>query len=249
MSLVSRLLGRRPAAFTAPLAPAERLAVIGDIHGCLGLLDRLLDKIAAAEPARLVFVGDFVDRGDDSAGVIARLRALAARDPETVFIRGNHEDMMLRFIDDPVDSAERWLRYGGLQTLASFGISGLGIAGEPQKSVVAGQALAAALGPEALAWLRALPRSFVSGNLAVVHAGANPNKPIAEQSDRALTWGHPDFFTRTRSDGTWVAHGHTVMDDVTIEDGRIGVDTGAYATGRLSAALVSSGGVEPLTAT
>lgn len=252
MKLFKRIFrgAARPARFDAALAPDERLAVVGDIHGCAALLDALMERIDDAAPARLVFVGDYVDRGEDSAGVLDRLHALACSDSaRAVFLKGNHEDMMLRFLDDPGAKAAGWLRNGGLQTLASFGIGGLGANPGEASAIKARDALARALGPELLAWLRELPLSFVSGNVAVVHAAANPLKSIEAQSEQALLWGHPDFARTPRSDGVWVVHGHTIVDEVQPEDGRIGVDTGAYATGRLSASLLGGGEMRVITAT
>lgn len=254
MKLWARLFSRRAATdaaatFNAPLAPDERLAVVGDIHGTDGLLAALLERIAAQGPARLVFVGDYVDRGEDSAGVLARLHALSSSDPRAVFLAGNHEAMMLAFLDDPEREARRWLRNGGLQTLASFGIGGVSEVSDAARTVAARDALASALGPERLTWLRGLPTRFTSGNVAVVHAGANPSAPIAGQPDTTLLWGHPEFTTRARGDGVWVVHGHTITAEVAPREGRIGVDTGAYANGRLSAALIGPGSVAPVSVT
>lgn len=249
MKHLARLFSFRGPAKTAPtfndpLAPDERLAVIGDIHGTDGLLAAMLERIAALEPVRLVFVGDYVDRGEDSAGVLSRLHVLSSRDPAAVFLAGNHEAMMLAFLDDPEREARRWLRNGGLQTLASFGVGGVSEAPDAPRAVAARDALAAALGPELQAWLRGLPTRFVSGNVAVVHAGADPDVPIAGQPDATLLWGHPEFRIRPRADGVWVVHGHTITAEVGARAGRIGVDTGAYANGRLSAALIGPGNLE-----
>lgn len=235
--------------FDAALAPDERLAIIGDIHGTDGLVAALLDTIAAREPARLVFVGDYVDRGEHSAQVLQRLYALSKSSPDSVFLIGNHEAMMLAFLDDPETVAKRWLRYGGLQTLASFGIGDISENPSPAQSLAARNALAKALGPDLLDWLRNLPMRFQSGNVAVVHAGADPALPIDAQNAETLLWGHPDFEARPRGDGIWVVHGHTIKASVTRDNGRIGTDTGAYANGRLSAALIGPNAFEPLSVT
>lgn len=248
MKKLSDLLFRRPKEtdaakpsspiFDAPLAPDEPLAVVGDIHGTDPLLNGLIRKIKAKGPSRLVFVGDYVDRGEDSAKVLQRLYELSQSDPNAVFLAGNHEAMMLNFIDSP-ENALRWLKFGGLQTLASFGIGGLNETPDLARALAARDELAKGLGPDLLKWLRNLSTRFSSGNVAVVHAGADPDLPISEQTDATLLWGHPEFSNRARRDGIWVVHGHTITASPRAADGKIAVDTGAYANGRLSAALIS----------
>ena len=103
-------------------------------------------------------------------------------------------------------------------------------------------ALAEAMGQPLIHWLTALPTRYLSGNIAVVHAGADPELPISMQSDQTLMWGHPGFDTRTRSDGVWVVYGHTITPEPAHQAGRIGIDTGAYATGRLTALCLSPDG-------
>lgn len=250
MKFLTRLFKRNTepgAPFTAPLAPAAGLAVVGDIHGTDGLVARLLDKLEPYAPEKLVFVGDYIDRGDESAQVLARLHTMAQTDPRCICLKGNHEEMMLEFLDDPLSLGPRWLRNGGLQTLASFGI-GKGGLGTDAQIIAARDALARALGPDLLGWLRGLPTRFVSGNVAVVHAGADPERAIEDQPEAALLWGYPGFNTRPRTDGIWVVHGHTITAEVTPRDGRIGVDTGAYANGRLSAVLIENNRFEVVTA-
>lgn len=253
MSLLSRLFGRSRAPAPAPefsalLSPEQTLAVIGDVHGCADLLDRLLDTIAEHQPSQLVFVGDLVDRGEDSAVVLERVQGLQ-RDAGAVVLQGNHEEMLLDFLDDPVSSARRWLRFGGLQTLASFRIGAIGESSGEAKLIEARDALAEAIGQERLDWLRNLPTWYRSGNVGVVHAAADPALPIETQPRQALLWGHPEFRKMPRNDGLWVVHGHTISDEVAAQDGRIGVDTGAYATGRLSAALIGAERLDVVTAT
>lgn len=223
-----------------PIRPDRLLAVIGDIHGCDRLLERLLARIAAEAPgAQVICVGDFVDRGEESAAVLRRLHAACLADPGFVCLAGNHEAMLLDFIDRPEETGARWLRYGGLQTLASFGIGGLRETASPEECRAQSAAFRAALGPELEAWLRALPLTFQSGNLAVVHAAADPDLPMSLQSRRVLQWGHEAFPQRGREDRTWIVHGHTVMPEPVMAQGRVAVDTGAYATGQLTAALIS----------
>lgn len=250
MAFLKRFLRRKPtpaaAPFTAPISPDSSFYVIADIHGRDDLLCGLLDLIQAeaTDPERLVFVGDYIDRGEDSARVLRRVYDLQQQFPQQVTcLMGNHEDMMLRFLDNPQERGPRWLRYGGLQTLASLGIGGVTEHSGPATLENTRDALAEALGADLIEWLQALPVHWQSGNVAVVHAGADPRLPMADQEPRALKWGHPDFRKIARTDGIWIVHGHTIVDEPHARDGRISIDTGAYATGRLTAAHVRAEGL------
>ncbi len=221
-----------------PPHPEFPVAVIGDIHGRADLLGLLLENIGQIAPdATLIFVGDYVDRGPDSRGVIGKLRAL----DNAICLRGNHEAMLLEFLDDPIEKGGRWLRNGGAETLASFGIS-LGEDSGTEQVLNASKALRKTLADGTEDWLRVLPIFWQSGNLLVTHAGPDPATPISGQSERDFLWGHRRFLRDNRSDGIWVAHGHWVQDRAKIGDGRISVDTGAWASGRLTAALINPDG-------
>lgn len=233
MGFWRRLRSAGAGAFPAP-DPGECVSIIGDIHGCDDLLARLLPRLGG----RVVCVGDLIDRGEQSAAVLDRLIAR----PEVLCLRGNHEDMVLGFLDDPDGKGARWLRHGGLQTLASFGV---GVGGDlaPGRLGHLRDRLARAMGDERIDWLRGLPLWWQAGNLAVTHAGADPLRPLDGQEARDLVWGTPAFHRVARSDGIWVAHGHVIVDEPAAALGRIAVDTGAYATGRLSAAVVAPDGL------
>ncbi len=211
--------------------------MIGDVHGRDDLLASLLQKLEGRGGARqLVLVGDYVDRGPQSRAVLERLQALDA-----VCLKGNHEVMLLEFLDNPTEKAARWLRNGGFQTLESFGIE---LAREPTVAMLeeARDALRAGLGAAGEAWLRGLPLVWQSGNLLVTHAGPDPARPIEGQPDKVFLWGHNRFLRDARADGLWVAHGHWMRDRAAAGDGRIAVDTGAWDSGRLSAALIDPDG-------
>lgn len=238
---LTRRGARAPAGFDAPLAPERPLAVIGDVHGRDALLGRLLGQVAERAPdAQVVLVGDLIDRGDQSAGVLRRVLGRG----DLVCLRGNHEAMCLEFLDNPEALGPRWLFNGGLQTLASFGVGGVSERSRGDVLREARDRFETAMGEETIAWLRARPLWWRSGNVAVVHAGANPARPLEEQDEQALIWGHPRFGEVPRQDGLWIVHGHTILPEPVVEEGRIGVDTGAYATGRLTAALIGAGKVE-----
>ena len=250
MALLKRLFSRNAisaqasTSFEAPITPDAPFFAVGDVHGCLTLMQKLQKQLAEKDPtAPVVYVGDYIDRGEDSAGV---LRALfdQRKNSNIICLAGNHEEMMLSFIDQPAAKGERWLRYGGLQTLASFGIRGINPAAKGDALVAAASKLEDAIGPDMLNWLRHLQIMWQSGNVAVVHAGADPAISINMQGPSTLLWGHPDFAKKPRTDDIWVTHGHTIVDEATNQDGRIAIDTGAYACGRLTAAYVTSSNVE-----
>lgn len=216
--------------------PESAFSAIGDIHGRADLLERALNTL---KERQIICVGDYVDRGDDSAGV---LRLLHAR-PNIVCLSGNHEEMMLNFIDEPEEYGNHWLRFGGVQTLASFGVFGVHEGSESAAMKLARDALIEAFEAPVLSWLRTLPTYWQSGNVAVVHAGADPNQPINEQGTETLHWGHANFGRKQRTDGVWVLHGHTIVDAPRVEDGMVAIDTGAFFTGRLTIAHVDRDGV------
>lgn len=231
----------RPDPMPAP-KPDSPFYAIGDVHGCFDQLRALLDRMDPDLP--IVLVGDLVDRGDHSAEV---LRLVQSR-PGVVSLMGNHERMLLDFLDNPEGEGPRWLRVGGLQTLASFGIAGAGNLGDPAALRAARDTLAEMLGPELTAWIAARPLTWQSGNVAVVHAAADPKLPMEDQKPETLIWGHPAFERRQRTDGLWVVHGHTIVDTPSAEAGRISIDTGAFATGNLTAAYIAPEQIEFLTA-
>lgn len=233
--------------FDAVPAPEVPFYAVGDVHGAdaelVALLARL-DGLSHPE-ARLVMLGDYVDRGDDSRMVLMRLHRLSeAAGGLMVCLMGNHERMLLDVLEDPQRAGPRWLRHGGLQTLASYGV--------PPPPSQAGQgawldmrdALHQAMGPALVAWLHQLPLLWQSGNVVAVHAALDPDWPPDAQDEQDMLWGHGQFRRRPRRDGIWVVHGHTIVDRPQVSQGVVSVDTGAYATGVLTAALIRPGGVE-----
>jgi serine/threonine protein phosphatase 1 len=250
--LLSRPARPEPAAVRAlaPPRPETDLYVVGDVHGrrdlLVNLTERLMVEVQASNREwRLIFVGDYIDRGEESAGVLPFLQALdRAEAGRVVCLLGNHEQMMLDFLDDPVAHGAKWLRYGGLQTLASFGLRGTitAEAGADTLRAVA-QDFRRLLPAGLLDWVRARPLSFSSGNVCVVHAGADPALTMGAQTAEALLWGHPQFRSVAREDGTWIVHGHSIVEAPSVAGGRIAIDTGAVFTSRLTAAAIYTDGV------
>lgn len=224
-----------------------RLYAIGDIHGSHDLLVALLQRIAEDgatrtdwRAVRIVFLGDYVDRGDDSAGVLSVLSRLW-RDqlPELVFLKGNHEAALLEFLDDPV-AGRRWLAFGAVQTLASYGL-GLPDRADPDTLVALRDALVTRMGDHVDFLRKGLRICARFGNVMTTHAGLAPGYSGATADEVAMVWGHPEFLVPRPVQGVRVVHGHHDHDRPVVEPGRICVDTGAYYTGRLTAVRLDDG--------
>ncbi|MBY6202729.1 serine/threonine protein phosphatase [Maritalea mobilis] len=259
---VRTLLGRKDRPDTAPRSgaearpedmprPAQATYVVGDIHGRADLLELMLELIDAhiggteASDPRLVFVGDYVDRGRGSAEVLARLRELTRDFPDNVTcLMGNHERMMLDFLADPATRGPRWMRAGGNATLSSFGIDPepLATGASPDAFREVARHLKSSMPDGLEGWMTGLPLSWHSGNLWVVHAGADPAHRMEDQTGRVLLWGHPEFESEPRGDGLWIAHGHIEADLPFAGDGRIATDTAAWSTDRLTACAIRPDG-------
>ena len=240
--------GARTEPFATPIETGgEVVYAVGDIHGRHDLAGRLLERIMQdtaqrAVPCRIVFLGDYIDRGEGARETLALLRDFAGQaGVDCIFLMGNHEQMLLRFLEEPA-TGERWGRYGGLQTLVSYGVGGLKTLRDPDEASRARDALIEALG-EDRHFIEALRPSHRVGNVFFAHAGADPEVPPETQPVGTLLWGCERFQDTDRRDGVWVAHGHYVVEQPTADRGRIAVDTGAYFSGRLTAARISDGEV------
>lgn len=224
------------------------LCIVGDLHGRLDLLEQMLARIAAepdAAQARCIFVGDMIDRGPDSLGVLRRLHGLNTENPaQAICLMGNHERMMLDFLEDPARHGPRWIAAGGAETLASAGIAAWG---RTPVEVLAAQ-LHSVLGPQMLAWLADLPLWWQAPGIGVTHAGADPALDLAAQPEARLLWGARGTRARARSDGMWIAQGHDIVARARIAEGRIMTDTGAWRSGLLSAAWIDTQGARILEA-
>jgi serine/threonine protein phosphatase 1 len=222
-----------------------RAYVVGDIHGCLPLLDRLLEEIGADHrsrpPARglLAFLGDYVDRGPGSAGVIERLRGLDLPDFRVVALAGNHEEVFTSILEGDGTQVAGWLKFGGAEALRSYGVDPKEIArlapADAQKRI------RSAVPSEHRSWLGQLADSFRFGDYLFVHAGIRPGVPLEAQSLTDLRWIREPFLSDRRDHGMVVVHGHTICERVQRSGWRIGIDTGAYATGRLTALAIEEG--------
>ncbi|GAA4017770.1 metallophosphoesterase family protein [Sphingomonas swuensis] len=243
------MLFRRMFQSTSPRArrgpDGWRAYVIGDVHGCLELLDRLLEDIASDHrlraPAKglLVLLGDLIDRGPASAEVIERLRSLDWPDFRVIGIAGNHEEVLLRILDGEFKQVSGWLKFGGSETLQSYGVDAVEIAALAPRE--AAKRIASAIPQAHRRFLEELADSFRFGDYLFVHAGVRPGIALDQQSLTDLRWIREPFLSDRRDHGMTVVHGHTVSERVEESGSRIGIDTGAYATGRLTALAIDGG--------
>lgn len=230
----------RPApAASHSAAPGERLYAIGDVHGCGDELERLLAMIEADDAARapsrtsLVFLGDLIDRGPSSAAVVARLLALSQERPQTRFLKGNHEEVFLRAIDGDVEALRLFCRVGGRETLMSYGLSRDDY---DRLDFAELSDLLPTLIPAAHRdFLDGFEDLVVSGDYAFVHAGIRPEVALEDQLPADLRWIRGSFLDYRRPHPKMIVHGHTITEDVDRQSNRIGIDTGAYSSGRLTA--------------
>jgi len=228
-------------------ADHERVYAVGDVHGRLDLLAALEGRILADARRRrlsrwaVCYLGDYVDRGPDSRGVLDRLLDNPLRLPARVFLAGNHEDALRAFLDGATDGLS-WMRYGGVATLASYGL-GFPEPGCPDTDTLRDR-LRARMPPRHRAFLASLRVFLRWRGFLLVHAGVMPDRPLAAQRRRDLTLIREPFLSAPPGGGVLVVHGHTVEDGPVLRPGRLGIDTGAYLTGRLTAAVLGGGTVE-----
>ena len=229
------------AGFAAP--SGTRIYAIGDIHGRADLLRQLRGMIladaAGAECARklIVHIGDYIDRGAASREVVDILLDEPLPGFEVVNLKGNHEDFLLRFLDDR-ETGSLWFMNGGAATLRSYGVHGSGEGGGDEWLRRAGEALRRSLPPRHLAFFRALALRHREGDYLFVHAGIRPGVAIDRQRADDLLWIRDEFLRSDADHGLCVVHGHTAGRAVEFRPNRIGVDTGAFATDTLSCVVL-----------
>lgn len=233
-----------PASIETNVKPQTTFYAIGDIHGCLEKTNALIAKIESEEPnAIIVFLGDYIDRCTQSAQVLSKLFELQTKQSDRyICLTGNHEKMMLEFIDDPLGRGARWLVNGGIETLESFGVKATKARLKAEEAMDVADELEEAMPKGLQQWLRDLPMQWSSGNVHCVHAAMDPNAAPDNQKERHLLWGHRDFMTTPREDGECVVFGHVIVPKPDVRDGRIAIDTGAYKSGCLTAVRIDSDG-------
>lgn len=236
---LGRLFGGSAPVGAAKLPAGYLLYAIGDVHGRDDLLADLLARIDADTASRppgkriLVFLGDLIDRGPFSADVVERLRTYRPERTRLVFLAGNHEEVLLRILEGEAGLVSDWLRFGGAECLKSYGVDPNRIRRmAPQRAI---DTIRSAI-PEAHGeFLRSFDDSFRAGDYLFVHAGIRPGIPLAEQARADLRWIREPFLAHRAEHGFTVVHGHTIRKEVEECGNRIGIDTGAYRYGNLTA--------------
>jgi serine/threonine protein phosphatase 1 len=219
-----------------------RAYVVGDLHGRLDLLEQLLDKIHEdidRRPARkvlLVFVGDLIDRGPNSAQVVERLRTYRHPRVQTVFLLGNHEEVLLRILAGEADLITKWCSFGGTECLKSYGVDAGELSGLDDEDALA--VVRKAIPKEHVEFLESFDDSCRFGDYLVVHAGIRPGVEFDQQRQSDLRWIREPFLFDETDHGFVVVHGHTIRPEVEMRPNRIGIDTGAYRSGVLTALAI-----------
>lgn len=240
--MFSRLFSSRkaPAPQLVPaIPPGQRVYAVGDLHGRLDLLEEILvtldddDAHRGAAQTTLIFLGDLIDRGPDSALVVERLRRLAEHGAPVRFLMGNHEEVFLKAASGDVAATRFLHRIGGDTTIMSYGMSPAEYAKASYEEIR--DFLVEAVPQAHIAFLQSFEDQIVIGDYAFVHAGISPGVPLAEQTRQHLRWIRESFLDHEEPFEKFIVHGHTITDEVDERPNRLGIDTGAYATGRLTA--------------
>lgn len=245
----SRFFNRIKTTAPPPSTDGRLIYAIGDVHGRLDVLEPLVQSLAEdalsqrpTERPLLIFLGDYVDRGPASAGVIDKILALkASRGFEVRALKGNHEEALLQFLDDP-NFGSTWAQHGGIATIASYGVQPPSTRTDPDAWRAARDAFAEALPPEHLSFLRSLELMITVGEYAFVHAGVRPGVSFADQAERDMLWIRGEFLHSQGPFEKVIVHGHTPMEEPQITRHRLGIDTGVYATGVLTAVRLNGEG-------
>ena len=237
--MIKRFFDRRRPTSAARVPDDLRVYAIGDIHGRLDLLEDLLAKIDDDEASLpvcrsvRVFLGDLVDRGPDSAGVIARLIELRKAKPDTRFLLGNHEEVFLAAIAGSERAIKALCRIGGRETILSYGLTHASYEAMDYTEVAA--YLADTVPAAHVEFLRTFEDMVIFGDYAFVHAGVRPGVKLEGQRGADLRWIREPFLSHPDRLEKIIVHGHTIGETVDVQAHRIGIDTGAYNSDRLTA--------------
>jgi serine/threonine protein phosphatase 1 len=219
-----------------------RAYAVGDIHGRLDLLDGMLAQIEqdmANRPADrtfIIFLGDLVDRGPASAGVVERLRTYRNPSAELVFLSGNHEEVLLEILSGKLGVLPAWLKFGGAECAQSYGIAPEQLRQTDERRAL--ELVREKVPREHRHFLRSFADTFRFGDYLFVHAGIRPGVGLDDQDRKDLRWIREPFLGDAKEHGFVVVHGHTIVQAVEERPNRIGIDTGAYQSGILTAIAI-----------
>lgn len=244
--------GDAPSASFGVIPEGQRIYAVGDVHGRADLLIKLLNLLKHDASdfeglVKLIFIGDYIDRGPDSAGVVKTLLTGLPREWEVVFLRGNHEQAMLDFLADPKRSSA-WLSWGGIQALESYGVQPYGARGVRETPALAAELELALQEYQHMDFYRGTILSHVVGGYAFVHAGVRAGVPLESQMENDLLFIREDFIGRPHGLPYRVVFGHTIHSSPVIESDRIGIDTGAFQSGVLTAVALEGADVRVIQA-
>lgn len=238
---IRRIFERRESRPVPAAVPrGQRVYAVGDVHGRLDLFEALIAAIEADDAAAgsaettVVLLGDLVDRGPDSAGVVARAREWQRQRPVRILM-GNHEEMFLASFEK-LETLKHFLRFGGKETLLSYGVDRRAYAEASVED--AQQMMHAAVPAEDRAFLEGFENMIAIGDYLFVHAGITPGVPLEEQRLHDLRWIREPFLSHSGPHGAVIVHGHTIREVPEDRGNRIGIDTGAYSFGRLTALVL-----------
>lgn len=229
----------------------ERIYAIGDVHGRSDLLRTLMARIGEHSermgPARslhVVLLGDMIDRGPDSLSVLQWVHDVQKRSKSMIVLAGNHEELMVKALDGEPGMLRAWMRIGGDATVRSLGLEPPPRDADPRVFI---DKVRAALPRDLLAWVTRLPLTARSGDYLFCHAGIRPGVPVHRQTRADLLWIRDEFLEDPQDHGVVVVHGHSIAAEVEMRRNRIGIDTGAYQTGMLTAVYLEGSEREIIT--
>ncbi|WP_159755292.1 metallophosphoesterase family protein [Sphingomonas sp. 8AM] len=226
----------------------ERIYAIGDVHGRLDLFAKLIARIGrdhegrSPGAARIILLGDIIDRGADGAAMVKGCMKLTTASDHFMVLKGNHEEMMVQALAGDLKTYRAWLEFGGRETLLGWGVDTAAVTADATRADL--RRAAKTVGPEVLTWLDQLPLYHQHDGFMFVHAGIRPAIPLRQQDPGDMLWITDDFLESELDHGKIVVHGHSIVDGgPDLRPNRIGIDTGAFRTNRLTAIRIEQGDV------
>ncbi len=237
LTKIRKIMGRSSETRVPVLTPGERVYAVGDIHGRIDLFDSLIDAIEKDDATRapavttVILLGDLIDRGPDSAAVVARAQEWSQHRP-IEFIKGNHEEMLVASMADR-EVLRGFLKYGGRETILSYGIDRQTLREADFAELQ--RMMAEAIPQRDIDFLDGFKKFIRKGDYLFVHAGIRPERPIEDQQGKDCRWIREPFLSHAGDFGAVVVHGHTIAQEPQVRSNRIGIDTGAFMHGTLTA--------------